>query len=383
MKIGFVLDDGLDKPDGVQQYILTLGQWYTRQGHEVHYLVGETHRTDIPHVHSLSRNIAVRFNQNRMSIPLPTNKSRLRALLRSEQFDVLHVQTPHSPMLGARIVRLASPKTAVIGTFHIVPFSRIEAIGARLLGLYLWRNLRRFDYLLGASQPAAEAAEKSYKRPARVITNTVDLSTYSRGRMIKKFDDGKLNIVYLGRLVPRKGAQEFLSAIQKLHQDHHLDNVRVLVCGKGPLHTQLEAYVDTHHLHHIVQFCGFIPEVDKPDYLASAHLAVFPSLGGECFGIVLIEAMAAGSQVVIGGDNIGYRSVLGAKPSQLVDPAATDDFAASLRHFLLNTRARRAAASWQKREVQKYDVKVIGSQLIDLYTQAIAKRSGYADNTSK
>src|SRR4051812_47082988 len=91
-KIGFVLDDGLDKPDGVQQYILTLGAWLSEQGHEVHYLVGQTNRTDIKNVHSLSKNIRVQFNGNRMSIPLPTSSRKLRSFLRAEHFDILHIQ---------------------------------------------------------------------------------------------------------------------------------------------------------------------------------------------------------------------------------------------------------------------------------------------------
>jgi phosphatidylinositol alpha-mannosyltransferase len=72
LTIGFVFDDSLDKPDGVQQYVLTLGDWMKKQGHSVHYLVGATTRDDIANVHSLSRNMRVAFNGNRMSVPLPS-----------------------------------------------------------------------------------------------------------------------------------------------------------------------------------------------------------------------------------------------------------------------------------------------------------------------
>jgi phosphatidyl-myo-inositol alpha-mannosyltransferase len=380
MKIGFVLDDSLDKPDGVQQYILTLGQWIVRQGHEVHYLVGQTKRTDIKNIHSLSKNLGVNFNQNRMSIPFPANRQRLKQLLLKEKFDVLHIQTPHSPMLGARIVKFAPKSTAIIATFHIVPFSRLEAISARLLGLYLWRNLRRVDVLIGASKPAAKAAHRAYRRKAVVVTNTVDVESFKHGHRLKQLSDGKFNIIYLGRLVPRKGAQQFLEAIQELHLKHHLDNVRVLICGKGQQRDQLQKYINDHHLQHQVHMTGFISEIEKPDYLASADIAVFPSLGGECFGIVLIEAMAAGSQVVIGGDNVGYRSVLGDQPTQIFNPLDTKRFAATIRHFLLSSQARNKAHKWQIKEVEKYDVKTIGLQLLDIYSKVIAKRSGYADN---
>src|SRR5580700_1206956 len=92
LKVALVLDEGLDNPDGVQQYILSVGGWLTSEGHDVHYLVGQTARRDIPNLRSLSRNIHVRSNGNNMTIPLPTSRRKLKKLLRDEQFDVLHVQ---------------------------------------------------------------------------------------------------------------------------------------------------------------------------------------------------------------------------------------------------------------------------------------------------
>jgi len=100
LKIGLLLDDTLDTPDGVQQYVLCLGGWLTNQGHEVHYLVGASKREDIKHLHSIANNIRVRFNKNRLSIPLPTSRSAIRNLLDELQLDVLHVQMPYSPLFA-------------------------------------------------------------------------------------------------------------------------------------------------------------------------------------------------------------------------------------------------------------------------------------------
>jgi hypothetical protein len=100
MKIGFVLDDTLDSTDGVQQYVLTLGKWFTDQGNDVHYLVGATKRRDIPGVHSLSRNMSVRFNGNRMSMPLPAKKSEITALHESS--------VPTQPPPGGTYTQLLS-----------------------------------------------------------------------------------------------------------------------------------------------------------------------------------------------------------------------------------------------------------------------------------
>src|SRR5487761_1271885 len=97
LKIGLVVDDTIDKPDGVQQYVLALGKWFTEQGHEVHYIVGESHRADLPNVHSIARNVAVTFNGNRLTIPLPVPRRKIRNLLDQLNLDVIHVQSPHSP----------------------------------------------------------------------------------------------------------------------------------------------------------------------------------------------------------------------------------------------------------------------------------------------
>ena len=91
MRIGLVLDESFDHPDGVQQYMRQVGQWLSSQGHDVFYLVGETKRTDIPGIHSLSRNVRVKFNGNWLSMPLPVSRKKLRATLDELKLDVLHI----------------------------------------------------------------------------------------------------------------------------------------------------------------------------------------------------------------------------------------------------------------------------------------------------
>lgn len=374
LKIAFVLDDSLDKTDGVQQYVTTLGRYYEHLGYEVHYLVGQTARTDLTHIHSLSRNLQVHFNQNRMSTPLPASSKRIKALLEHEVYDVIHVQMPYSPLMAARIIKAASPKTAVIGTFHIIPFSGLEKKATRLLGMALKTSRRRFDAVVSVSEPAAVFLKQSFKLPSIVIPNVIDVGHFSKGQRFPKYDDEKHTIVFLGRLVERKGCMYFLQAIEKLHAKQYLDTVRVLICGKGPLQAKLEAYVRQHHLGHAVHFTGYVSEADKPNYLASADIAVFPSTGGESFGIVLIEAMAAGSKVVLGGNNVGYQTVIGERTDQLIELDNPDAFAKQLSHFIRSSQARQRAHRWQMAAVQQYDVHEVGQQLLSLYNEALLKR---------
>ena len=375
MKIGFVLDDSLDKSDGVQQYILTLGKWYGIQGHEVHYLVGETKRTDIPRVHSLSRNVQAHFNQNRMSTPLPASKQPIKTLLESEQFDILHVQMPYSPWLAGRIIRLAPESTAIIGTFHVIPFSGLEKLATKALGVALRRSLRRFDAIYSVSEPARQFAKRAFRVESEVLPNVVSIHNFRSGKPLRQYRDDKLTIVFLGRLVERKGCLYLLQALELLHRQHELARVRVLICGKGPLEPRLKKFVKDNHLKQIVQFKGFVSEEDKPHYLASADIAVFPSTGGESFGIVLIEAMAVGAGVVLAGNNIGYRSVMAGRRNQVFNPKNSQEFAKVLKHFINNYRARSSAKHWQEAHVEQFDVRVVGHELLTTYSMAIAKRS--------
>lgn len=374
MKIGFVLDDSLDKADGVQQYIITLGAWFVSRGHEVHYLVGQTERTDIKNIHSLSRNIQARFNQNRVSTPLPAPKTKVKQLLEDEKFDVLHVQMPFSPLLAAKIVSAALPETAIIGTFHIIPFSKLESLATTTLGLVLRRTINRFDATYSVSLPAQQFAKKAFGINTTVLPNAVHVSRFAAAKPFPQYADKTITIVFLGRLVERKGCMALLKAVALLNTQQKLSRVRVLICGKGPLLSSLESFVKRSKLGHVVHFVGFVNEDDKARYLSSADIAVFPSTGGESFGIVLIEAMAAGSKVVLGGDNVGYRSVLGQKSDQLVNPNNSVDFAKTLLHFISNKRAQDAANKWQQQQISQYDVKVVGAHLLSSYEANIAKR---------
>lgn len=375
MKIGFVLDDSLDKTDGVQQYVLTLGSWYEQAGHTVHYLVGETHRKDLMHVHSLSKNLQVHFNQNRMSTPLPANRKAVRCLLDKERFDILHIQMPFSPWLAGRIIKAAGPDTRIVGTFHIIPFSWIEVAATRLLGVWCKPLLKKFDAVYSVSSPAQRFVKNSFGLNSELVPNPVNLSRYEKGRKISRFDDGKINIVFLGRLVERKGCGHLLQALQQLHERHQLDRVRVLICGKGPLESDLKQFVKDKRLGAIVHFVGYVTEKEKADYLATADIAALPSTGGESFGIVLIEAMAAGSSVVLAGDNIGYRFVMAGNDSQLVNPKDLQMFRKKLRHFIIDAKARQRSYRWQQEHVRQFDVRVVGSRLLKDYQLLIAKNS--------
>ncbi|HSX08307.1 MAG TPA: glycosyltransferase family 4 protein [Candidatus Saccharimonadales bacterium] len=372
LKIALVFDDTLDNPDGVQQYTLALGRWLANTGHEVHYIVGETKRQDLPNVHSMARNLHVRFNQNRMSMPLPVSRRKVRELLEREQFDVLHVQVPYSPYLAARVIAATPPRTAVIGTFHIAPHSWVVSVANRLLGIWLRRNLRRFDRMLAVSKVAQAFAKKTFRIPSEIVPNTIDLAPFFAGKPFEKYK-GMPTIMFLGRLVERKGCRYLLEAAALLRKTFKKP-FRIVVCGGGPLEHELKLYVNAHGLADVVSFEGFISADDKPRYLASADIVTFPSTGGESFGIVILEAMAASKGVVLAGDNPGYAAVLAEHPEALFDPRSTKAFAELLHRYLQDAGARQRAHAWQADFVKQYDAPVVGAQILAIYNEALRQR---------
>jgi phosphatidylinositol alpha-mannosyltransferase len=369
LTIGLLLDDTLDSTDGVQQYVLRLGAWLSARGHEVHYLAGNTTRCDIA-AHSLGRTVPVRFNGNHMHMPLPAKRRAIRQLLREQRFDVLHVQLPCIPLLAVRVLleaRRLDKRPALIGTFHIVAEARLARAGNRVLGAASYANLRRLDRVLAVSAAAQSFAQRYYGLSAKVLPNMVERRRFASARSLLRARAGQQTVMFINRLVPRKGCLTLLQAVSILCAQKDAPNFRVIIGGRGPLEAQLKNYVKAEKLGRRVRFDGFIDEADKPGYLASADLAVYPSRGGESFGVVLLEAMASGRPVVLGGDNAGYRSVLGEYPELLFPPGDPAALAAKIRYFLADKTAKRGALDWQKAYVRQFDVGEVGQRLVDIY----------------
>lgn len=369
LKVGLVFDDSLDSSDGVAQYVKTLGGWLTAQGHEVVYLVGETKSENWRggKIYSLSRNVSVSFNGNKLSMPLLPKQRLIKDVLNKESFDVLHVMLPCSPLMAGRLVAAAPRPTAVVGTFHIFPSGWLSKIGSRLLRIALFPTLKKFQSVVSVSQPAQQFAHQAYGISSQILPNPIDL----KAMRTTQAADSDNRIIFLGRLVPRKGCRQLIEAFDLLSRE--MPGVRLEIAGTGPQIQSLKKLAAAKGIKDKVSFLGFIDEADKPRLLASASIACFPSLYGESFGIVLLEAMAAGAGAVLGGDNPGYRSVLGDKPVLLVNPNDTDAFAERLKRLLMDRHLRREINSWQTAAVRQYDIGSVGPKVVRLYLAAIAK----------
>jgi phosphatidylinositol alpha-mannosyltransferase len=342
--------------------VLTLGRWLAGRGHTVHYLVANSGRTDIPNLHNLGRFVSTTFNGNTVRTPLPAARSEIRRVLADIQPDVLHVQMPYSPLLAGRVIAAAGPTVRVVGTFHILPVDRWHMAANSALAKMLRATLVRFGAVMAVSEPAAKFAHDVYGVQAQVMPNVVDVAKFTAAQHPRR-TDGPVTVAFLGRLVERKGVLQLLRAWQAMPLEVR-DEATLVIGGQGP---QEVAALTLAGSDRRVKLTGFVNEADKPAWFAAADVACFPSTGGESFGIILVEAMAAGAGVVLGGNNPGYASVLGGQPESLVEPNDTAAFAERLAHFVTDERARRRLHSEQQKVARRYDVETVGPRIEAVY----------------
>ena len=378
LRVGLLIDDSLDRPDGVQQYILSLGAWLASRGHEVHYICGQTTRDDLPNLHVLGRTLTVRFNGNRLGTPLPVSRSRARRLVADLGLDVLHVATPYSPLLAGRVISASQRAgVATVATFMIYPQSRLVSAGARVLGLIERRRLRRFDRVLALSEAAQEFASGSFRVGSDVLGVPVNVAAFTprEGELVETSGSTPPAILFLGRLVPRKGPRELIEALALLHAREPQRKWTAQIAGRGPMLDELAALAEERSIADRVTFPGFVAEEDKAALLGSADVIALPSTGGESFGVSVVEALAAANGVVLAGDNPGYRTVMRGLEPQLVNPSDIAAFAGAIGDALdlAETAERRdAALTAQRKAAARFDQDVIGEQILRVYSEALA-----------
>ena len=379
LTIGFVFDDTLDALDGVQQHIITIGTELARRGHDVHYLVGETHHSPVPQTVSLARNVMVSFNGNRMRIPLPVRKREIRAALAHNNYDILHIQAPYSPLFGGRVLECAPQSTGVVATYHIAPIDRRARYGGRALGLVNAHSHRRVDEVIAVSQVAAQYAQFTSHTHGTIIANPVNVEKFATAAHRATRDAAHPHIVFLGRLVPRKGAQLLLDALDygERHGMFPMPGLHVTIAGDGPLMD--DCVQRAARLRTPVQFVGTVDE-GKADLLASADVAVFPAIGGETFGIVLPEAIASGAGVTLAGDNPGYRWTMRGDEDALfsVGPDHARVLAERIELALTDAPWARRLHAREEALLDRYNVQAVTDEVEQVYARAIADRRARA-----
>jgi phosphatidylinositol alpha-mannosyltransferase len=376
LRVALAYDDTIDRHGGIGLYVLTLGAALQRRGHHVEYLLGNSVVTHAEggQVHSLARNVQVRFNGNLLSMPAWSDGRRIDRVVDAGRYDVLHVQMPYSPVMSGRVVRRVAERCAVIGTYHVASERLLPRGGALLLRMLRAQSVLRFDEIISVSRTAADFAERWSRIEApRVIPNLLDVPAVRAqaalpGRVIA-------DVVFVGRLVPRKGAKELITAVAHLHRRAGHACTTVAIVGDGPLRQALEGHAQRLGVDAAVTFYGALSDKQKFAALAQARIACFPSLFGESFGVVVLEALAAGADAVLAGRNPGYAELLD-DPSALVDPHDAPVFAARLAELLEDHTGRHALGQRQRELLTRCDADVVVDSVLDVYERALRRRPG-------
>lgn len=304
MRIGLVCPYSLTTPGGVQGQVLGLSRALRAAGQDVRVLAPCDGAPPDPAVIPLGVSIPVAANGSIASLApdVPAQLRTIRAL-RDEAFDVVNVHEPLAP--GPTVTTLIVSDAPLVGTFHAAGSST----SYRVLGSALNLLANRLAVRCAVSRDAQNLADSILGGRWEVLFNGVEVDRYAKAT---PWPTDRPTILFIGRHEPRKGLEELLAAVGRLP-----DDLAVWVAGEGPQTARLRARFGHDPR---IEWLGRISEDEKYARVRGADVFCAPSLRGESFGVVLLEAMAAGTAVVA-ADLPGYRNVARPGVDALLTPA--------------------------------------------------------------
>jgi phosphatidylinositol alpha-mannosyltransferase len=301
---------------------------------------------------------------------------RVKQVLADEQFDIVHVHEPLMPWLPMQVLRHSRsvhPGTVNVGTFHARKDggNRLYSYGRPLLK----RRFREIDGKIAVSEPAAQYVGRYFPGFYNLIPNGVDIDRFASLSIepIARFDDGVINLLYVGRAEKRKGLAYLLRAFAAVHARN--PDTRLLVVGPNSrARRRYRRMVEEGDQPGIV-FIDDVSDEELARYYRTAQVFCSPATGNESQGYVLLEAMAASVPVV--ASNIdGYASVIthGVEGS-LVRPKDEQQLADALTSLVRNADARAAFAAAGRRRVEDYSWPHVTQRLLSYYERLVYDRA--------
>src|SRR5438105_6003364 len=368
MKVGLVSPYDYTHPGGVTEHIRHLGDWLRQLGHEVRTFAPSGRRgaaQEIPDFYRIGRVFPLPANDSVARITLSFQMARrVLEILERERFDVLHFHEPFVPALPLSL--LPTSHAPHVATFHAFAKSNVGYYYGRPI---LKQYLKHLDASIAVSRPAREFVQHYFpKLDPRVIPNGIDVDRFRPGQTpIHHLRDGSVNVLFVGRLEKRKGLPDLLRAYEYLQQ--RVPRSRLIVVGDGPLRGKVESFVSSHRLENVV-LAGYVPDEVLPRYYGSADIACFPATGGESFGLVLLEAMAAGLPVVA-TEIPGYLSVVEPGSDSLtVRPKSPAELGVALTVLAQDAMLRRRLGQTALAKAQRFSWRLVAARVIEVYQEA-------------
>ena len=365
LRIGLICPYSLTTPGGVQGQVMGLARSLRKMGHEVRVLGPCDGAPPDTFVTPIGESLPTVANGSIAPLaPDPSAALRTIRVLRDEQFDVLHLHEPLTP--GANITALVMRTAPIVATFH--------AAGESLSYKYLSAPLKGFasaiNHRVAVSKDAVLLAQRYIGGDYQILPNGVELDRFlSNSHTLRPTSNdsnaARQSIFFCGRHEPRKGLEILLQAHATLP-----DTVDLLIASEGPETERLkrEWAGDSR-----IVWLGRISDADKAMHLSQADVFCAPSIGGESFGVVLIEAMAAATPIVASALD-GYMNVATNEiDALLVEPNSPTDLEAALRRILLDQKlAERLVVQGQIR-ANGFSMIQLAQTYVEIYRRVIAE----------
>lgn len=378
MKVALVCPYDFGYPGGVVNHITSLKRHLTKLGQEVKVIAPTSKYVAgigdwlIPV--GIPRPIPANGSIVRITISMNLS-SKVKEVLEQEHFDIVHLHEPLMPTLCTTVLRFS--ESVNIGTFHAnyqppkyVPGGPLDGynFGRPFSTVFLKKRIQNLNGRIAVSRPAMEFVSKHFPGEYTIIPNGVELQHFSPDiPPIDEFRDGKVNILFVGRLEKRKGFQYLLEAFQLVKQQ--VSNSRLIVVGPGTvLRSRYENQVMDEEIKDVV-FVGYVPQAELPRFYKTADIFCAPATECESFGLVLLEAMAVGKPIVA-SDIEGYASLLThGVEGLLVPPKDKETLAATLLSLIKDEPLRNRMGVQGRLKAQGYSWENVTQRVLNYYTK--------------
>jgi phosphatidylinositol alpha-mannosyltransferase len=371
MRIGIACPYDMFRGGGVQEVVLALHEGLTKKGHYVKILTPKPkqYTGEIPEsiiTLGTSRNTTA-FSGTSWQWSFTVDRNAIDEVFEREQFDLIHFHEPWMPLWGQQLVQRST--SVNVATLHSYFYDSMTAKTiTTMVTPYTKPMIKYFDAFTAVSEPATRYFKTLSNRSVTIVPNGINMDVYHTKPSTAIRHPRHKTILYIGRLEERKGVKHLLRAFNELCTRRQ--DVQLLIAGSGPDENKLRDYAKELSIPRVT-FLGFISDQEKVHQLHRADVFCSPPTTNESFGIVLLEAMAAGCPIVA-GDNAGYQSTMSDLGAiSLVNPRDTIDFARRLELMVYDDDLRKIWLKWAKENVKQYDYKNIVPMYADVYKHAI------------
>jgi phosphatidylinositol alpha-mannosyltransferase len=366
IRIGMVCPYGWDTPGGVQTHMKDLAEYLISEGHYVSVLapVSDDSIRVEDYVVNAGKPISIPVNGSVARVLFgPLASSRAKQWIAAGDFDLLHLHEPAIPSLS--LLACSAAEGPIVGTFH-VSTPKKKAIYA--IGPILEPIVEKLTARIAVSELARSTLKAHFDTDAVVIPNGIDGQKYANAKVNPEYS-GPNSIGFMGRFEePRKGLQVLIDSLAIVAR--FIPNVKYLIAGPGESEEFLKQL--NPQLQSRIEFLGRLSDQEKESFLKSVDVYVAPNTGGESFGIILTEALSAGTAVVA-SDIPAFKAVLeNGEVGALFKNQDSADLAKVIVGLLRDDERRKKLANNGKLSAQKYDWQVVAEQIESVYEMAIA-----------